>query len=109
MKLRDWLKAAPEGVTLSWEPGALAKALEGAGEPENVTTGQAAKLLGGSRKFWERQAPHIDGAFKPNGPDGNWLLPTAACRAHLLRLKNQRKKGELRGPRRQGPGKAKAA
>jgi len=102
VNIRQWLRNAPEGVRLVWEPGALEKALEGSGEPENVTTGQASKILGGSRKFWERQAPEIDGAFKPN--DGSWLLPLAACRAHLLRLKNQRKRGGLRGPRKAGPG-----
>lgn len=109
MELRAWLRAAPEGVRLVWEPGALERALADSDEPENVTTGQASRLLGQSRKYWERQAPHVQGAFKPTGPDGNWLLPLVACRAHLLRQKNKRTKGGLRGPRKAGPGKAKAA
>ena len=109
MNLREWLAERPAGVrTLTLDADELAKALDDLAEPEAVSTSQASKLLGHSRKFWERQASKIDGAYKTNG-DGNWCLPLAACRAHLLRLKNQQRRGGLRGPRRAGPGKAAAA
>lgn len=102
--LRRWLREAPEGVSIVCTPAALARALELSDEPEHVTTGQAAKLLGGSRKFWERAAREIDGAMQPAGEGGRYLLPLAGCRAHLLRLRNQkqRKRGP-RGPRARRP------
>lgn len=100
---RQWLRQAPPGVSIVCEPAALAEALDATDEPEFVSTGQAAKRLGGGRKFWERAAREIEGAIQPAGPGGRYLLPLAGCRAHLLRINNQRrKKGGLRGPRSKG-------
>jgi hypothetical protein len=106
MNIRAWLRAAPPGISIVCEPEALARALEESDEPEYVTTGEASKRLGGSRKFWERAAPSIEGAQQPAGEGGRYLLPLAGCRAHLLRRNNGRKTRGLNGPRttgRRGP------
>ena len=57
MKLRDWLKAAPEGVTLSWEPGALAKALEDQARDDTEWVGmaEAVEITGRSDRFMRRK------------------------------------------------------
>lgn len=102
LNLRQWLRSAPPGVQIVCAPEALANALDASDEPEYVSTGQAAKRLGGSRKFWERAAREIEGVLQPAGEGGRYLLPLAGCRAHLLRINNRRNKGRLRGPRSKG-------
>jgi hypothetical protein len=100
--LRQWLRQAPEGVQIVCTPEALAAALDASDEPEYVSTGQASKRLGGSRKFWERAAREIEGVLQPAGNGGRYLLPLAGCRAHLLRHNNRQKKRGLSGPRSKG-------
>lgn len=79
------------------------------GEPEEVTTGQAHRVLGRSVKFWRMacEAGAIDGAYR-DSEDSPWRLPLASCRKHLLRLANKRTQG-LRGPTKKSSPPAQAA
>lgn len=68
--------------------------------PENVSTVQAAKILGYSAKRWRVwcEAGKVDGAWQDTD-SGYWRLPITACRAHILRLRNKPSKpGARRGP-----------
>ena len=80
---------------------------EGEGDgPENVSTVQAARILGYSPRRWRVwcEAGRIAGAWQ-DSERGYWRLPLAACRAHLLRL-NNRQPGARRGPWKQAERKS---
>lgn len=98
--MRDWLKAAPEGVTLSWEPGALAKALEDQARDETekrvswIPLRAAADIAGLSEHTLRKRCPgylrmHERGEIPPirvlkNGdkPGSPWLCAQEDCYAY---------------------------
>jgi len=98
MRIVDWLRAAPPGVSLIWEPGALAKAMEGAGEPEKRVTWvplrAAADIAGLSEHTLRKRCPsylrmHERGEIPPirvlkNGdkPGSPWLCAQEDCYAY---------------------------
>jgi hypothetical protein len=70
------------------------------GEPDIVSTVQAARLLGYSPKWWRVRCARglIDGAYL----DGErWRLPITAGRAYILKRRGHKDKAKvLRGPNR---------
>lgn len=103
--LRQMIEGTPPGTSFTRE-GLLAW-LEQAGdvpEPEELSTVQAARLLGRSPKWWRLKcaAGAIEGAYQDAGE--RWRLPTIAARSHISRRRSRQKKlSILRGPRRKAP------
>lgn len=90
MNAIDLVRSVPDGTM--FPKAAVIELLQKAGEVEEGTPGQVAKLLGRSAKYWRGVAPEISGAYQEDS--GRWRLPLAACRAHLAR-----KRAKREGPR----------
>ena len=84
MTLDDLPDDATVSVPLAWLRARLTVTTPSG--PENVTTGQAAKILGMSAKFWRMacEAGDVPGAWQ-EAPKGPWTFPLAAGRAYLGR------------------------
>lgn len=80
------------------------------GGPKELSTAQAAQLLGRTSKWWRAQceAGHIEGAYLDELK--RWRLPNAAARAYHARL-THRQQASTPGTRsvRRGPRKKEAA
>jgi hypothetical protein len=102
--LRQIVEQSPPG-TLFTREGLLAvidraPAPEG---PEDVSTAQAARILGRSPKWWRLRCTEgvIEGAYQD---EGRWHFPLRAGRAYIARRSNRSTPIAQRG--RRGPNKA---
>lgn len=73
-----------------------------AGAPEILTTPQAERFYGLSRKYWreEAEAGRIPGAWQ-DGDGGDWRLPREGVVSHIRQKQalHTSRKSRLRGPR----------